>query len=275
MTRRLFRGALALALLALAAMPAASSAQTYRQQGIYPVFDGWEELPDGTKLFYFGYMSRYASEVTIPLGPDNQFEPAPADRSQPTHFLPGRNEHVYTITVPKDFNGKLVWTLKSGVGVQKATASLNQLYILEIEEEEPNAPHLPAPTIALAPLTTAVSTPLALTPRVKAEVPQREAVIEGSGARQAGVSVTWNKHRGPGAVSFTAPAAPRVPAAAGRRAAPPPVPGLLSVPCAAPIGAACGAAQVRFSEPGEYVLRGVVHQGREQGDVQVKVTVTP
>ena len=101
-------------------LPQSAGAQNYRQLGIYPVFDGWETLPDGSMEFYFGYMNRHTTQITIPLGPDNTFEPAPADQNQPTNFLPGRHEHVFTIKKPKGFNGKLIWTLKSGVGVQKA-----------------------------------------------------------------------------------------------------------------------------------------------------------
>jgi hypothetical protein len=262
------------------ASPSLSYGQTYRAPGIYPVFDGWEELPDGSKLFYFGYMNRHPTEIQIPLGADNGFEPAPVDRLQPTNFLPGRNEHVFTIKMPKDFNGKLVWTLKSGAGIQKATASLNQLYILEIEEEDPGTPHLPPPTVTAAAASVKLASTLALAPTVKAQAPARVANIEGDrGARGgAGVSVTWNKHRGPGEVTFTpAPGAPaRAAAGAGRgRAEAANVPGLVSVPCASPVTAACGAAQAKFSEPGEYILRAVAHQGREQSDVLVRVTVTP
>ncbi len=273
--KRLF---VALACLTLAALPSVLHGQSYRQQGIYPVFDGWEELPDGSKLFYFGYMNRHATEVAIPLGADNSFEPAPVDRTQPTNFLPGRNEHIFTIKMPKDFNGKLVWTLKSAVGVQKATASLNQLYILEIEEEDPGTPHLPKPTITAPATIVKLANTLALAPTVKAQAPAREAVIEGDrGARGGGVSVTWNKHRGPGKVTFTAaPGAPaRAAGGAGRGREAANVPGMFTVPCASPVTAACGAAQAKFSEPGEYVLRAVAHQGREQSDVQVRVTVTP
>lgn len=279
MTGHLTQRVLAAAVAGILMTPAVSLAQTYRAPGIYPVFDGWEELPDGSKLLYFGYMNRHPNEVQIPLGPDNNFDVAPADRAQPTNFLPGRNEHIFTVKMPKDFNGKLVWTLKSGAGIQKATASLNQLYILEIEEEDPGTPHLPPPTITAPNATIKVGQTLALAPAVKATAPARVANIEGDrGARGgAGVSVTWNKYRGPGTVEFTAaPGAQARPAAAagrGREAAA--VPGLFAVPCASPITAACGAAQAKFSEPGEYVLRGVAHQGREQSDVQVRVTVTP
>ena len=265
------------AILAVISLPAASSAQNYRQPGIYPVFDGWETLADGSKVFYFGYMNRHTSEVTIPIGPENAFDQAPADRMQPTNFLPGRHEHVFTVKMPKDFNGKFSWTLKTEVGVQKANASLDQLYILEVEEEEPGAKAAP-PEITASDAAVKLSEAVHLTPRIKAEAPKREAVIEGSGPRQSGLSVAWSKYRGPGKVTITAEQAPRpaAPAAAnnGRRPAPPPTPGVTTITCSMPVSAQCGAASAKFSEPGDYILRAVAQLGREQKDVLVKVKVT-
>jgi hypothetical protein len=261
----------------LMALPATTSGQTYRQQGIYPVFDGWETLEDGSKLFYFGYMNRHATEVTIPVGPDNSFDQAPADRMQPTNFLPGRHEHVFTVKLPKTFTGKFSWSVKSELGVQKANASPDQLYILEVEEEEPGA-KVPPPTISAKDGSVKLSEALHVAPQVKAEAPKREAVIEGSGPRQSGLSVAWSKYRGPGKVTFAAePGAARVapPAPRGNRPAPPPVPGVFTTNCAMPVAAGCGAVSARFSEPGDYILRAIAQQGREQGDVLVHVKVTP
>jgi len=253
------------------------AAQSYRQPGIYPVFDGWETLPDGSKEFYFGYMNRHPTQITVPLGVDNTFEPAPADRNQPTNFLPGRQEHVFTIKMPKDFNGKLIWTLKTEVGVQKATASADQLYILEIEEEAPGE-HAVPPQIAAGDVSGKAGQPIGLTAQVKATA-QKERVIEGSGPRSAALNVAWSLHRGPGTVSFQpAPgaAAPR-PAAAGRGGRPEaaPTPGVFTVTCAFPIESSCGAARATFSAPGDYVLRAVAQQQREQARTFVRVRVNP
>ncbi len=189
-------------------------AQNYRQPGVYPVFDGWTTLPDGSLEFYFGYMNRHPKQVTIPLGADNSFDPAPADLNQPTNFLPGRQEHVFTVTKPKGWNGKMVWSLKSEVGLQKATASTDQLYILEIEEEDPGV-HVVPPDITARDVSGNVGQPIALGATVKATA-QAERVIEGSGPRNAGLTVSWNLHRGPGEVTFApAPGAP-VPAVGDR-----------------------------------------------------------
>ena len=254
----------------------AAGAQSYRQLGIYPVFDGWETLPDGSLKFYFGYMNRHTTQITIPLGPDNAFEPAPADMNQPTNFLPGRHEHVFTVVKPKGFNGKFVWTLKTGVGVQKANASPDQLYILEVEEEDPGE-HVVPPQIAASAASGRAGQPIALAPQVKATA-QKERVIEGSGPRSAALSVAWSLHRGPGSVTFgLAPGtvAPRPPAGRGGRPEAPPTPGLFTVGCAFPLAASCGAVQATFGVPGDYVLRAVAQQQRERDQTFVRVRVEP
>jgi hypothetical protein len=248
--------ALVTSCLAVLGSPVALAGQSYRQTGISPIFDGWEELPDGSRLFYFGYINR-GSEVTVPLGPDNNFDPGPADRGQPTTYLPGRHEHVFTIPVTAKFTGKLVWTLKLAVGTQHtANASFDQLYMLEqIENADPNA----KPPVA--------------------KMPESVAKVEGAAAESAGLNITWNKHRGPGAVTFTdvpraAGAAP-VEAGRGRGRAEVARPGVHPIACGAKPAASCGAVIARFSEPGVYTLRLAARQDGLQGLAFARVTVTP
>ena len=267
---------LAVLFAALLLLQPSAGAQNYRQLGIYPVFDGWETLEDGSVEFYFGYMNRHPSPITIALGPDNAFEPAPTDQNQPTNFLPGRHEHVFTIRKPKGFDGKLIWTLKSGVGVQKATASKDQLYILEVEEEAPGE-HVEPAQISAGNASGKAGQPIALTAQVKATA-QKERVIEGSGPRSAALTVAWSLHRGSGTVSFEAAPGSTAPAPStgrGGRAAPRPIPGVFTTTCAFPISPACGAVRATFSAPGEYVLRAVAQQQREQARAFVRVTVAP
>ena len=48
----------------------------------------------------FGYFNRNHQEhVDIAVGPDNRIEPGPADRGQPTHFLPRRQTGVFAVRV--------------------------------------------------------------------------------------------------------------------------------------------------------------------------------
>ena len=77
-------------------------------------FEGWYDNPDGTHSFLIGYFSRNTeSELDIPIGPNNHFEPGSVDMGQPTHFLPGRRYGMFTYTVPKEFTRtqKLSWVL--------------------------------------------------------------------------------------------------------------------------------------------------------------------
>jgi hypothetical protein len=84
-------------------------------QTVQPAFEGWWQNPDGTFNLMFGYFNRNAKEILdIPIGPNNHFDPGPADQGQPTHFLPRRQKGVFTVTVPKDFGDKkLNWTIVS------------------------------------------------------------------------------------------------------------------------------------------------------------------
>lgn len=81
---------------------------------ISPAYEGWFDNADGTHSFLIGYYSRNTEqEIDIPIGPNNHFEPGPADVGQPTHFLTRRRFGMFTVTVPKEFpkTQKITWTL--------------------------------------------------------------------------------------------------------------------------------------------------------------------
>ncbi|MXX79225.1 MAG: hypothetical protein F4Z33_09845 [Gemmatimonadales bacterium] len=121
-------------ILAAAAFPAGSDAQTYAQgQNVAPAFEGWEQNEDGSFNFLFGYMNRnWLEEIDVAVGEDNMFSPGPADRGQPTHFLPRRNRFVFKVRVPADWGDReLVWTLTSHGVTEKAYATLRPDYIVD------------------------------------------------------------------------------------------------------------------------------------------------
>jgi hypothetical protein len=260
----------------LLAIPVESHTQGYRQRGISPIFDGWEDLPDGSRQFYFGYINRSPAAVSVPIGPENGFAPQPLDRGQPTTFLPGRHEHVFTIKVPAALTGKLVWSVKSEIGVQTANASFDQLYILEVREnDDPNAK---PPVVSVTEMTTRVGETVAVRPSIKPASASGRAEVEGAAAEAAGLNVAWSKYRGPGEVTFTAAAnapAARAPAAAGRGRGEQNRPGVFNVPCGLKPTAECGAVMARFSAPGEYMLRAAARQDGLEGRGFLKVTVRP
>jgi plastocyanin len=121
--------------LVAATVGAAAQSLSYtRGQNVAPAYEGWEQAPDGTKYFLFGYMNRnWAEELDIPIGPENNFNVGGADQGQPTHFLPRRNRFVFRVRVPAGFGPKdeLIWTLTSNGKTEKAFASLRPDYIVD------------------------------------------------------------------------------------------------------------------------------------------------
>lgn len=112
---------------------AAAQSLSYNSgQSIAPAYEGWEEEPDGTRYFLFGYMNRnWEEEIDLQVGPGNGFAPGNPDVGQPTHFLPRRNRFVFRVKVPAGWTEKdeLVWTLTSPNGkTEKAFASTRADY---------------------------------------------------------------------------------------------------------------------------------------------------
>ena len=125
---------LAILLLLAAAGSEAAAGQTYqRGQNVAPAFEGWQRNEDGSFSFLFGYMNRnWHEQLDVPVGEHNSFSPGPADRGQPTHFLPRRNRFVFKVRVPADWGDKeLVWTLTSNGVTERAYASLRPDYIVD------------------------------------------------------------------------------------------------------------------------------------------------
>lgn len=211
--------------------------------GVAPYFDGWYANPDGSITLSYGFMNRNASgAVDIPIGPDNRIEPAQFDGRQPTHFpvvrysaFGGRRERgVFAIRVPKGHKGDVVWTLRyNGVTYSVPGRATSEYYKLSYT---PQAAGSMMPVVRFAadgpasegregfttgPLTVAMGTPLTI-----------RVWMEDRGERKPiPVNMLWFKHQGPGDVSFERPSATTAP------------------------GGGEATTSVRFSAPGEYMLR--------------------
>src|SRR5215469_13221795 len=112
-------------------------------QGVTPAYEGWYQNPDGSYNILFGYYNRnQKQELDVPIGPDNRIEPGGPDRGQPTHFLPGRQWGLFTVTVPKDFGDqKITWTLLANGQTTVIPLSLNTLWEVEpFKEASGNTP---------------------------------------------------------------------------------------------------------------------------------------
>ena len=101
-------------------------------EAIYPAFEGWGPLKDGTSALLLGYFNRNKEAVDVPIGPDNRIEPGGPDYGQPTHFHSGRQWGVFAITVPKDFGTKkLTWTLTANGHASTVQFWLNPPYWID------------------------------------------------------------------------------------------------------------------------------------------------
>ena len=207
-------------------------------QSVGPVFEGFDTNPDGSFNLWFGYMNRnYEEEPDIPIGPDNNFQPGPADRGQPTHFAIRRHKDIFSVTVPKDFGDqKLAWTLTVHGQTQQVTATLNPVWMIDrkyttrganIESPYSNTP----PVVTVEPMEKTIAKDETLSLNVSATDDGRPM----RNGKPIGMTMDWEKYRGPGNVAFQ-PAKGKLPDGKG-------------------------VAVASFSEPGEYILQLVVDDG--------------
>ena len=251
-------------------------------QSITGAFEGWLQNPDGSFSILIGYFNRNAKqELDIPIGPNNRMEPGGPDRGQPTHFLPGRQWGVFTVTVPKDFGGgKITWTLVSNGRTTAIPVSLNPLWEVSpsieasgntppfINFEDGGAAVQGPPRGISASLTTTLPNPLTLTVWVADDA---KAPVEATAPpKTPPVTVSWSKFRGPGVVKFSN-ARPGVEKTEGKT--PPPA-----------VFTGKATTTAAFSEPGEYLLEVVANDWSGVGGhgfqccwttAQVKVSVKP
>jgi hypothetical protein len=290
--------AFALGAMLVTILPIRSSAQLSSQIGqirhnsgdnVVPVFEGWEKNADGTLNLVFGYMNRnYVEEPELPIGPNNNFSPGPADQGQPTHFYPRRQQFMFKVKVPADFGRKeLVWTLTRNGRTEKAYGTLlmeEQLTAVVISENrgglgndsvtaKPNQP----PTISIegaAARTASAGETVTLTasasddgiptpPPARGRGNTNVAVVDGvpllttreRPSSQAivkpsrqGLAVTWTHWRGPGKLTFN--------------------------PMTMVVKDGKATTSVAFSDPGTYVVRAYADDGILMTPADVTINVT-
>lgn len=206
-------------------------------QGVAPVYEGFDVNPDGSFNMWFGYMNRnYEETLEIPVGTDNRFEPG-GDRGQPTHFEIRRHKDVFKVVVPKDFGDqRLVWFLTAHGKTEQVAGSLKPVWMIDrnrttrggnSEQINSNTP----PVVRVETPEAALDAPGTLTLNISAT----DDGLPARGGKPVGLTASWAKYRGPGAVRL-APAQSKL------------VDGRASV-------------TATFDAPGEYVLQVVVDDG--------------
>ena len=230
-------------------------------QGVAPVFEGYDTNPDGSFNMWFGYMNRnYEEQPDIPVGPDNNFQPGPADRGQPTHFAIRRHKDIFSVTVPKDFGEtKLIWTLTVHGQTAQVTGTLSPVWMIDrkyttrganIENPYSNTP----PVVSVEPMEKTIGKTDTLSLAVSATDDGRPV----RNGKPIGMTMEWEKYRGPGDVTLQ--------------------------PAKGKLADGKGSAAANFSAPGEYILQLVVDDGSGEvagnfgyhccwTNVNVKVTV--
>jgi hypothetical protein len=138
----------------------AIDARYLRGQSIQPIYEGWEQNPDGTYSLWFGYLNRnWEQRLDIPVGPDNHIEPGGAgaanaaaalgsaagaasastalgwDSGQPTIFQTGekrRQMFAFRVVVPADWpkDRDVVWTLTANGTRLQAYGSLWPVWMI-------------------------------------------------------------------------------------------------------------------------------------------------
>jgi hypothetical protein len=279
-------------------------ALTYSKgQNISPAYEGWEQLPDGSRYFVFGYMNRnWEEEIDVPVGPDNSFNTGGADQGQPTHFLPRRNRFIFRVRVPNGFTEKdeLIWTLTAHGKTEKAYASLRPDYVIDdvVKASETGAlgagtssPEVRGnrpPGLRIDPATprsVKAGQPLSLIADVEDDgIPKRRPIASQLANRLAtapptritvgknvGLHISWFVYRGEGKVTFDPPQVkPWEDTRTGANS--PWAPLWMSDPIPADGKIT---AQVIFEKPGTYVLRCRADDGALTTDQDITIVVVP
>lgn len=258
-----------------------------------PAFEGWEQNSDGSYNMVFGYFNRNLDEhLHVPIGPNNNIEPAGPDHGQPTYFFPRRNRFFFKVRVPADFGDKeLVWTLTTQGETEKAYATLIPEYIIDKQlpmldvgnfGRDPEGRELlnEAPTVKLEgsserhirvgeSLNLAASAADDSMPEVK-PAPQGRPGSPRSRSNALGLRVAWHIYRGDGSkVNFVPPQFKIYPDYRLNSNSPwspgwepPALPEHGRFPVTA-----------TFTEPGNYVVRILAHDGGLTDHRDVHVTV--
>ena len=221
-------------------------------------YEGWFENTNGSRTFLVGYLNRNSAQpIDVAIGPDNRIEPGGPDQGQPTHFLPGRQWGMFTVTVPKEFTNaeqRLTWTIVANGQAMSIPLRLHPDYNINpfsdvaVKNTPPairlaeTGPDIKGPLawLGTAPVrTTAKGSPLLLPLWAADDGKFASGTMAPPRTLPAPVELIWSKYRGPGTVTFDK-VAPAMEILAG---------GALNV---AFRGKATATA--RFSEPGDYVL---------------------
>jgi len=253
-------------------------------QPVVPIYEGWERVADGSFNMVFGYLNRnHVEQPIVAIGPQNGFEPGPADRGQPTFFYPRENHFLFKVNVPQNWDRKkeLIWTLTVNGKTEQAKATLLDVWEIDkkvevsnnggvqtsndlINKDQPPVVKIDPigrPKVGSAVTISAAVTDDGLPPQGKPRPPRPlEPSLRGAPPSPVnvpmptrprvpqGLSVLWLVYRGPASVTFDPDGYVKV------------VDGKVSV-------------KATFEKAGTYTLRAFGHDGILRAPYDVNVTV--
>ena len=275
------------------------------EDGSFKLFFGymntnWEEtfdIPVGPKNYFSFADARALDNLAT-----DAFDFAVADQGQPTHFYPRRNPFLFTVDVPEDFGtSELVWTLTTHGQVHRAYGTLKADYAIDpsvistevggnfgslsdalrtnlppdlrVEGENVRSVRVGEALSLVASVSDPDNYPAARpAPRAISNIEQLyrppASIVAMSGP---GVRFSWTVYRGPEKYTEFHPAQFKTYTDTRMYANSPWAP-----PYIIPEPPTDGRwqAEVIFSEPGDYVLRGIASDGSIFSYQNVNVTVT-
>jgi hypothetical protein len=222
--RALWPASLVIAALAVLLIPQRILAQSYASgQNVWPAYEGWEKGPDGSVAFVFGYMNdNWEEEIDVPVGPENNVQPAGPDQGQPTHFLPRRNRFVFRVRPPKGFVENIDLMSETGAlgpGVSSPELRADKAPVVKIDGDRNPSVKVGQPLVLVAYVTDDGI------PRVRSQIPAIPQTTAGRGASPSpppgrgrnpflnpparitvgkvlGLHLSWFVYRGAGRVTF-------------------------------------------------------------------------
>jgi hypothetical protein len=256
----------------LIAGSAGAQVQYASGQNVAPVFEGWEQNPDGSYNMVFGYLNRnYEEEVDIPLGPENSITvdgQSYGDKLQPTHFYPRRQRFLFRVVIPKDWdkNKRVVWTLTSRGRTDKANGWLQpewelskDVIVENLGGGVPDENNKPPTLVTSDSQTIAAGSVLTITASASDDglpKPYKRATATAGSDRDAqpkrpqGVQIKWIVYRAAGKVKFEQDSSPVI--------------------HGEPVALT---SKVTFSAPGTYVLRATANDGQLYTTKDITITV--
>ncbi|MDB3993281.1 hypothetical protein N9478_07320 [Gammaproteobacteria bacterium] len=238
---------------------------------VIPFMEGWYANEDGSVTVSFGYQNRNAEDVIIPSGENNRIEPAQLGGMQPEIYFSGRHTGVFAVTIPASMQSDSIWWyLKTGdqeelkvPGNRSSDAYELDRNPLPLGSMQPlvwfeNEARGSGPEGVVAQRIRTVSVDELLSLEFETEDPSVRDLSNPLIADSLDTRVYWYKHQGPGEVTFIEHAASpfiETPFRTTRASRYPPTMPVASTAISISAGKGPARVLVKFSEPGDYMIR--------------------